>query len=42
MKRMEILKRLEKAGVIAVVRGKDHTEAVQASEAILAGGNQRD
>jgi 2-dehydro-3-deoxyphosphogluconate aldolase / (4S)-4-hydroxy-2-oxoglutarate aldolase len=38
MKRMEILKRLEKAGVIAVVRGKDHTEAVQASEAILAGG----
>lgn len=38
MKRMEILKRLEEAGVIAVVRGKDHTEAVQASEAILAGG----
>ena len=34
---MEILSRLEKAGVIAVVRGKDQTEAVKASHAILAG-----
>ncbi|MBO0412234.1 bifunctional 2-keto-4-hydroxyglutarate aldolase/2-keto-3-deoxy-6-phosphogluconate aldolase [Enterococcus hulanensis] len=38
MKRMEILSRLEKAGVIAVVRGKDQTEAVKASHAIIAGG----
>ncbi|OTO20425.1 keto-hydroxyglutarate-aldolase/keto-deoxy- phosphogluconate aldolase [Enterococcus sp. 3H8_DIV0648] len=35
---MEILSRLEKAGVIAVVRGKDQTEAVKASHAIIAGG----
>ncbi|MFQ7236597.1 MAG: bifunctional 2-keto-4-hydroxyglutarate aldolase/2-keto-3-deoxy-6-phosphogluconate aldolase [Enterococcus hulanensis] len=38
MKRMEILSRLEKAGVIAVVRGKDQTEAIKASHAIIAGG----
>ncbi|WP_429958394.1 bifunctional 2-keto-4-hydroxyglutarate aldolase/2-keto-3-deoxy-6-phosphogluconate aldolase [Enterococcus sp. AZ196] len=38
MKRMEILSRLEKAGVISVVRGKDQTEAVKASHAIIAGG----
>lgn len=38
MKRMEILLRLEKAGVIAVVRGKDSAEAVKASQAIIAGG----
>lgn len=38
MKRMEILSRLEKAGVIAVVRGKDSAEAVKASQAIIAGG----
>lgn len=35
---MEILSRVEKAGVIAVVRGKDQTEAVKASHAIIAGG----
>lgn len=35
---MEILSRLEKAGVIAVVRGKDQTEAVKASHANIAGG----
>jgi len=35
---MEILSRLEKAGVIAVVRGKDQAEAVKASQAIVAGG----
>lgn len=35
---MEILSRLEKAGVIAVVRGKDQTEAIKASHAIIAGG----
>lgn len=38
MKRMEILSRLERAGVIAVVRGKDSAEAVKASQAIIAGG----
>lgn len=38
MKRMEILSRLEKAGVIAVVRGKNQSEAVKASQAIIAGG----
>ncbi|MGP5430437.1 bifunctional 2-keto-4-hydroxyglutarate aldolase/2-keto-3-deoxy-6-phosphogluconate aldolase [Enterococcus malodoratus] len=38
MKRMEILSRLEKAGVIAVVRGKNQAEAVKASQAIIAGG----
>lgn len=38
MKRMEILSRLEQAGVIAVVRGKDQAEAVKASHAIIEGG----
>ncbi|MBO0472156.1 keto-hydroxyglutarate-aldolase/keto-deoxy- phosphogluconate aldolase [Enterococcus sp. DIV0840] len=38
MKRMEILRRLEKAGVIAVVRGKDQEEAIKASQAIIEGG----
>lgn len=38
MKRMDILSRLKKAGVIAVVRGKDSAEAVKASQAIIAGG----
>ena len=38
MKRVEILSRLEKAGVIAVVRGKNHTEAVKASQANIEGG----
>lgn len=38
MKRMKILSRLEKAGVIAVVRGKNQAEAVKASKAIIAGG----
>lgn len=38
MKRMEILSRLEKAGVVAVVRGKNQAEAVKASQAIIAGG----
>ncbi|MGM0238882.1 bifunctional 2-keto-4-hydroxyglutarate aldolase/2-keto-3-deoxy-6-phosphogluconate aldolase [Enterococcus sp. AZ103] len=38
MKRVEILARLEKAGVIAVIRGKDHTEAIKASQAIIEGG----
>ncbi|GCF92684.1 2-dehydro-3-deoxy-phosphogluconate aldolase [Enterococcus florum] len=40
MKRVEILSRLEKAGVIAVVRGKDQTEALLASRAIIEGGIQ--
>lgn len=38
MKRVEILTRLEQAGVIAVVRGKDQAEAVKASHAIIEGG----
>lgn len=38
MKRMDILRRLENAGVIAVVRGKDQEEAVNASQAIIEGG----
>ncbi|MGL9729105.1 bifunctional 2-keto-4-hydroxyglutarate aldolase/2-keto-3-deoxy-6-phosphogluconate aldolase [Enterococcus sp. DIV0756] len=38
MKRMDILSRLKKSGVIAVVRGKDSAEAVKASQAIIAGG----
>ena len=38
MKRIEILSRIEKAGVIAVVRGKNPVEAVNASQAIIAGG----
>lgn len=38
MKRVEILTRLEAAGVIAVVRGKSKEEAIQASHAIVKGG----
>lgn len=38
MKRMNILARLETAGVIAVVRGKDQVEALQTSQAVIAGG----
>ncbi|MDH6363981.1 2-dehydro-3-deoxyphosphogluconate aldolase/(4S)-4-hydroxy-2-oxoglutarate aldolase [Enterococcus sp. PF1-24] len=38
MKRVNILTRLENAGVIAVVRGATKTEAIQASQAIVAGG----
>ena len=38
MKRIEILSRIEKAGVIAVVRGKNPVEADKASQAIIAGG----
>lgn len=42
MKRIEILSRIEKAGVIAVVRGKNPVEAVKASQAIIAGGGEGD
>lgn len=42
MKRIEILSRIEKAGVIAVVRGKTPVEAVKASQAIIAGGGEGD
>ncbi len=35
VKKIEILQRLEKAGVIAVVRGKTKEEALQASHAIV-------
>lgn len=38
MKRVDILSRLEKAGVIAVVRGATKEEAVKASQAIIEGG----
>jgi len=38
MKRVSILNRLEKTGVVAVVRGATKEEAVQASHAIVAGG----
>ena len=38
MKKIEILQRLEKAGVIAVVRRKTKEEALQASQAIVKGG----
>ncbi|MCA5014472.1 MULTISPECIES: bifunctional 4-hydroxy-2-oxoglutarate aldolase/2-dehydro-3-deoxy-phosphogluconate aldolase [unclassified Enterococcus] len=38
MKRVEILSRLEKTGVVAVVRGATKEEAVKASHAIVAGG----
>lgn len=38
MKRVEILARLEKAGVIAVVRGATKEEAVKVSQAIIKGG----
>ncbi|MGG0516457.1 bifunctional 4-hydroxy-2-oxoglutarate aldolase/2-dehydro-3-deoxy-phosphogluconate aldolase [Bacillus pseudomycoides] len=38
MKKMEILQRLEIAGVIAIVRGADKEEAIKASHAIVEGG----
>lgn len=38
MKRVAILNRLEKTGVVAVVRGATKEEALQASHAIVAGG----
>lgn len=38
LKRVNILQRLETAGVIAVVRGKDKEEAIKASHAIVKGG----
>lgn len=38
MQKVEILKRLEKAGVIAVVRGSSKAEALQAVDAIVSGG----
>ncbi|MDR2976596.1 MAG: bifunctional 4-hydroxy-2-oxoglutarate aldolase/2-dehydro-3-deoxy-phosphogluconate aldolase [Streptococcaceae bacterium] len=38
MKKVEILKKLQTAGIIAVVRGATTEEAMKASEAILAGG----
>jgi len=40
VKKIEILQRLEKAGVIAVFRGKTKEEALQASHAIVKGGMQ--
>lgn len=38
MKKVAILNRLEAAGVIAVVRGKNKEEAIKATDAIIAGG----
>lgn len=38
MKRVEILRRIESAGVIAVVRGKTKEEAFEASKACVRGG----
>lgn len=38
MKKVNILNKLENAGVIAVVRGKDKEEALKATDAIIAGG----
>lgn len=38
MKKVTILNKLENAGVIAVVRGKDQMEALRATDAIIAGG----
>lgn len=38
MKKVEILSKLEAAGVIAVVRGKNKDEAIKAINAIIAGG----
>lgn len=38
LKRVNILQRLESAGVIAVVRGKTKEEAIKASHAIVKGG----
>lgn len=40
MKKIEILKKIERAGIIAVIRGETAKEAIQSSEAILAGGIQ--
>lgn len=38
MKRMTILNKLKKSGLIAVVRGKDKAEALNATAAIIEGG----
>ncbi|WP_086314642.1 keto-hydroxyglutarate-aldolase/keto-deoxy- phosphogluconate aldolase [Enterococcus sp. 7F3_DIV0205] len=38
MKRVDILSRLEKTGVVAVVRGETKEEALKASHAIIEGG----
>ncbi|MFC4770428.1 bifunctional 4-hydroxy-2-oxoglutarate aldolase/2-dehydro-3-deoxy-phosphogluconate aldolase [Enterococcus hermanniensis] len=38
MKKNIILNKLETAGVIAVVRGKNKTEAIKSTEALIAGG----
>ncbi|HBM6286498.1 TPA: bifunctional 2-keto-4-hydroxyglutarate aldolase/2-keto-3-deoxy-6-phosphogluconate aldolase, partial [Enterococcus faecium] len=38
MKKVEILSKLEAAGVIAVVRGKNKDEAIKAINSIIAGG----
>lgn len=40
MKKVTILNKLENAGVIAVVRGKDQMEALRATDAIIAGGTK--
>ncbi|GAB2020956.1 hypothetical protein RyT2_00290 [Pseudolactococcus yaeyamensis] len=38
MKKLTILKQLKAVGVIAVVRGATKTEAIQVSNALVAGG----
>jgi len=38
MQKIRILETIERAGIIAVVRGETPTEAIKSSEAILAGG----
>lgn len=38
MKKINVLQRLETAGVVAVIRGKDRTEAFRSSEAVIKGG----
>lgn len=38
MKKQKILKKLEDAGVIAVVRGRSKEEAIKASQALVTGG----
>ena len=38
MKKLTILKQLKAVGVIAVVRGATKAEAIQASDALVAGG----
>lgn len=38
MKKQKILKKLEDAGVIAVVRGRSKEEAIKASQALITGG----